>query len=838
MKYRCCQFIFAVLLFAITFQGKTEENVTLSNQTLNKISENINFDWKFIRLNLESKQHNDSFRDSIDLPPQQQWRDVQLPHDWSIEDLPNGNSPFSPDSEDLYDTGYTVGGVGWYKKTFTLPKASKRKAAILLFDGVYMDAKVFVNGQLAIEQYYGYTAFWSDIGKFLNWGTENEILVKVTNAHKNSRWYSGSGIYRTVSLDFKPQTHLTTWGTSVTTPKVSAQRAEIKVKTLLKTQQAAQKPTQQNTPLHLTQRIYAPNQQLVAEITKELKPNTSQDEQSFLLTTPELWGTTTPALYRLHQVLSRAGNTLDENITTFGIRSISADANNGFLLNGQPVLLKGMNIHHDHYMLGAAAYADAEERRVKLILDAGYNAIRASHNPPSSAFLDAADKHGLLVINEVFDSWNRKKWDHDNDYSKRFKQDWQKDLTNFVLRDRNHPSIIMWSLGNEIPEQGEPIGTDTAKMLADYTRQLDPTRPTTVGANMSGEFADSYVNQFDIVGYNYQEFNYESDHKREPKRVMYGSETYANKAFEYWQYVEKHPYIIGDFVWTGWDYLGEASIGWTGYKEGWKGIGEYPWHLAYCGEIDALGFKRPTAYYRDVLWNTGQNKLSMFVKSPFPTFTSEQPSTNYLYWVQEDLHPSWQWPGYEQQPLEVTVFSRYPKVALMLNGKIIGTKKVSVETEYMTTFTVPYQAGELSVIGYIGDKAQETRSLYSTSSPSRIELSANVDKIDADGQSLVFITAKLFDQNNRPIYHRADDLRLNFNVTGPGQLIGIGNADPMSVESFQSNTRTTFNGRLIAVVRGDRNTEGAISITASVDVKESKDYSITPTSVVVSLSKE
>ena len=791
-------------VFLLTLTGC--QALEKEDDALSVISDEINFDWQFTLTDLSIDELNKAKAVS--------WRQVQLPHDWSIEDLPGTNSPFTKDSDDVYDTGYTLGGTGWYKKTITLPENANPTSAILLFDGVYMDSSVYVNGKLVNKHFYGYTAFWLDIGEYLNWAAENTLLVKVNNPHKNSRWYSGSGIYRTVSLTFKPTTHIATWGTKVTTPIVSAQKAQIHVSTKL----TVQSPTQPSSnELTLTNDIFSPDNQLVQSTSQTVTSDNNNPAQELELAQPQLWTPQTPALYRLKQTLTSKGKIIDQTETTFGIRSVALDPKRGFLLNDQVVLLKGMNLHHDHYMLGAAAYKTAEQRRVKRILDAGYNAVRASHNPPSKVFLQAADEQGLLIINEVFDSWNRKKWDHINDYSKRFTNDWKKDLTLFIERDYNHPSVIMWSMGNEIPEQTEALGATTAKMLTDHVKTLDTSRPTTVGANTSGKIADPYFQPFDAAGYNYQEFNYLPDHQRSPNRIMYGSETYSYRAFEYWQYVKEHPFVIGDFVWTGWDYLGEASIGWAGYGAGWKGIGGYPWNLAYCGEIDVLGYKRPAAYYRDVLWQTGKNKLSVFVKSPYPSFAPQPDTSRYLYWVQEDIHPSWNWAGYEGQSVQVVVFSAYPEVELLLNGKSIGKQPVSEQTEYKARFEVPYQSGELTVVGYENGKAVEQNSLYTTTEPKHIKLTAETTEVQADGQSLVYITAELLGGNNRKIYHTEQDLELTFQVSGAGNLIGIGNGNPVSVESFQRNKRKTFNGRLVAVIRSNRNETGVINVTVTAE---------------------
>jgi len=809
--------LWGLLLLSTLAFANASENLSIKTA--------MNADWRFTHSDnsvLEPRVFSSTFDDSS-------WQRVNLPHDWSIKNIAGTNSPFNKHAPDKYDTGYTQGGIGWYRKHITVNKALNDHRAILEFGGIYMNSAVYVNGHHAGGQHYGYTSFWLDISPYLHHGDDNIIVVKVNNNHLNSRWYSGSGIYRPVTLTFKPKLHLKHWGTAITTPVVNEKYAQVNISSEL-TVPASMVNIEIKQPITLTLQLRDQDDRLVVQTTKilssanlssanlslvKLTKKTLNVSHQFVVNSPILWSPTQPKLYTLTQILSYNGAVKERTQTPFGIRSLSFSAQHGFSINGESLLLKGMNVHHGNYLLGAEAHRDAEVRKVKRILSAGYNAVRTAHNPPSQAFLTAADSLGLLVINEVFDAWNKPKWDHKNDYSSRFKQDWQQELTNFIERDRNHPSVIMWSVGNEIPEQNDQVGADSAAMLTAFATTLDNSREITIGANTSGEKSDPYLKNFNIVGYNYQQMNYQSDHQRFPKRVMYGSETYSNKAFGYWRYVEKYPYIIGDFVWTGWDYLGEAAIGWTGYGPQWQGLGGYPWTLAYCGEMDALGFKRPSGYYRDVLWKTGNNKLSVFVHSPIPSLPADQYADGYLDWVQPDLHPSWSWPSAAGKVLAVEIYSVFDSVELFLNGNSLGKQATSIKTEYKAHYQVPYEAGQLKAVGYIKGVASEESILTTAGRPSEIRLNAESNTINADGQSLVYITGTLFDEQGQRVYHWDDDLAINFSVAGVGQLLALGNANPRSAQGFTNGVRDTFRGRVVAVVQSIAGKTGTITLTAS-----------------------
>lgn len=770
----------------------------------------LNQDWLFHKGSVPDAQCID-FNDA-------DWRRVSVPHDWSIEDLAPEQSPFDPCALGAHNTGYTVGGTAWYRKHFTLDADHQDMCVYVHFDGVYMNADVWINGTHIGNHPYGYTAFWYDVTPHVRFGADNILAVEVKNEGVNSRWYSGSGIYRPVWLTIVNSLHIDPWGSFISTPQVSADAAQVHVRTELRNDSG------QKTQITLLSRVVDPNGRIVAE-TKSPAGNALAFDQRMMIERPSLWSPDNPVLYSVSQEVIVADKVVDRRRTSFGIRSIELDADHGFRLNGRSVLLKGQCMHHDNYMLGAAAYPRAEERRVEIARAAGYNAVRCAHNPPSSAFLNACDRLGILVIDEAFDQWAQKK--NKQDYHLYFNDWWQRDIESMVLRDRNHPSVIMWSIGNEVPEQRSEKGAEIAAKLVAHIKTLDETRPITIGANMAGPAGDALFANLDVVGYNYQLADYTSDHNRVPDRIMFASESFSRDAFDYWAQVETQAHVIGDFVWTGWDYLGEASIGWTGYKPNWSGTGPYPWHLAYCGEIDACGFKRPAAYYRDVLWKTGQNTISAFVKSPIPSLPGQDPN-NKLFWCHPDIHPSWTWPGHEGRDLEVVIYSTCDQVELFLNGQSLGSKPTGRDTKYTATWQVPYHPGELKAVGYQDSRIQSTWTLKTAGPATRLNLTTDRSTIKADGQDLAYVTVEVLDDQDIRV-PQADHL-INFRVEGPGVLAGVGNGKPYGTESFQKPYRTAFEGRCLAILKSTKQA-GVVTLTATAE-------GLAPDSVIIRIQEQ
>ena len=524
-----------------------------------------------------------------------------------------------------------------------------------------------------------------------------------------------------------------------------------------------------------------------------LRPIASYEfNQDFILKNPQLWSTEKATRYTAVTYVYQNTKLIDSIKTKFGIRTLSFDVVNGFRLNGKTLKLKGGCFHNDNGPLGSKAYDRAEERKVELMKASGFNSIRCSHNPPSTAFLDACDRLGILVMDEAFDAWEEGKMPYD--YHLYFNKWWKKDVESMVLRDRNHPCIILWSIGNEIPERATAEGATTARMLAGFVRQLDSSRPVTSAVNSVNEETDPYFEALGVTGYNYAMDHYESDHKRQPQRIMCGTESFPLEAFENWMAVIDHPWVIGDFVWTGFDYIGEASIGWRGYPQD-KNF--YPWNIAFCGDIDVCGWKRPQSYYRDVLWK--ENQISVFVKPLKPSFEPNPKRAPWSKWHSPDVVANWNWKGHENDSMEVSVYSSCPQVELFLNGKSLGKKATGRFNKYMATWQVAYQPGELKAVGYDGRKKINSAELHSAGEPAHIKLMADRTNIKADGQDLSYVTVELTDDKG---YRNPDaENLLKFEIEGAGSIAGVGNANPISVESFQQPQRKAWLGRCLVIVK-------------------------------------
>lgn len=747
---------------------------------------------------------NESYEDS-------KWKKVDLPHDWSIEDLPGTSSPFTQSAISQVGGGFTIGGTAWYRKSFTVPVTQKGKRLIIQFDGVYMNSTVFINGHDLGTHPYGYTSFWYDITDKIKFGQKNIIAVEVKNEGQNTRWYSGSGIYRHVWLKVTDPVHIAQWGTFITTPDVNTKAAKVNIKTNVVNETAA------DQKVKLVTKILDQKNVIIATVQAEESIKAGalfEFKKDIDIANPELWSCESPTLYTAVTEIYADGKLADEERTNFGIRKISFDTENGFQLNGKTVKLKGGCVHNDNGPLGSKTYDRAEERKVELLKASGFNAIRCAHNPPAPALLAACDRLGMLVIDEAFDAWKYGK--NPYDYHLYFNDWWKKDITSMVTRDYNHPSIIMWSIGNEVQEKGTPEGAQTAKLLANYTRELDATRVVTSAVNDIREDKDPYFAALDVSGYNYavnsyghEASTYEADHKRIPGRIMFGTESFPLESFGNWMEVTDHPYVLGDFVWTSFDYIGEASIGWLGYPQG---TSFFPWNLAYCGDIDICGWKRAQSYYRDALWK--ENQLSIFVSSPKPSFALNPKTASWSKWNWYDVVADWNWKGYENKPLTVNVYSSCPQVELFLNNRSLGKKETNRATRFTATWDVPYQPGELKAIGYDGDKKVNTSILRTAGEPSEIKLSADRTKLKANNQDLSYITVELTDPKGN-LNPRANNL-VHFKVEGPGTIAGVGNANPESVESDQLPQRKAWRGKCLVIIKSTGKA-GDIILKASAD---------------------
>lgn len=728
------------------------------------------------------------------------WRHVTVPHDWSIADKPDGSPPFDRDAKSGQDSGYLPGGIGWYRRHLVLDASEAARTVLIDFEAIYMDADLWINGVHVAKHHYGYTAFTLDLTGKVHAG-DNVIAIRVDHADPSSRWYAGSGIIRPATLELLAPVHVDPGSVYVTTPVATAESGRVLARMAIVNGSA------KSQEVDVVVRVVSPDGTTVAEERRKttLAPHARiDDEASLAVRSPALWSPDSPNLYVLEQSVRTQEGVVDTRRTRFGMRSITVDAVNGLRINGKKVVLRGGNIHHDNYMLGAAGFPDADARKVALMKAAGYNAIRSAHNPASQATLDAADELGMLIVDEAFDAWSKDK--KSMDYARFFEDDWQADLDSLVRSGRNHPSVLLWSIGNEIPEQGTAAGIETARRMVAHVRRLDATRPVTQAVSTGGRQSDGQFAVLDVAGYNYHAHEFADDHQRFPERVMFTSESTSKDAFAYSRYVETMPWVLGDFVWTAVDYLGETGIGWMGYSQDWQKLGPYPWHLAYCGEIDATGRKRPAAFYREVLWKTGIDPISVFVRQP--PGTEDLPDRHlfpitppHLDWSLDDVHPSWTWPGQEGKPQEVLVYAEYPEVELFLNGKSLGRKAVGVDTQYKATYQVPYAPGRLLAIGYRDGQPAGRWELRTEGEPAAARLSLNQTQFRANGEDLAYLTVELIDADGVPIYAQDHDRDVTVHVDGAGTLAGIGNGDPHDASSFQSGRRRTFHGRVVAAIK-------------------------------------
>ena len=785
-----CNVILILFILMSCSPGQKQEQLNTGRKQL------FDFNWKFFPGDTASAK----LRDFNDLA----WRNLDLPHDWSIEGRiapknPTGNAG-----------GFFPTGIGWYRKTFKVPEEWKGKNISIYFEGVYMNSEVFINGKSLGIHPYGYTSFSYNLSPYLDYGKENVIAVRVDNSQQvNCRWYSGSGIYRHVWMLVTDLVHVANWGVDISTSDVSPQKATVQVKILVKNETTSPQNVVVKT------RLFDSNNKPVGNnYTKvELAANSEKEiNQPISVSNPLRWTPETPNLYSAQIQVTKDKQIVDDTKTNFGIRSIEFTAENGFQLNGKTVKINGGCVHHDNGCLGSAAFNRAEERKIELLKAAGFNAVRTSHNPPSEAFLNACDRLGLLVIDEAFDGWREGK--NKYDYSMYFDKWWKRDLEAMVLRDRNHPSIIMWSIGNEIYERKEPAAVEIAGMMVNTIKTIDTTRPVTSAMTTwdnDWKVFDPLMAVHDVCGYNYQLFRAPADHKRVPSRVIVNTESYPGNAFNIWKMVSENNYIIGDFVWTAMDYLGESSIGRWYYPgdipgEHWQGD-FFPWHGAYCGDIDLTGWRKPISHYRSMLYNENE-KLYMAVREPNPE-NGEIKITGWAVWPTWE---SWTWPGYEGKDIKVEIYSRYPNVRLYLNDKLIGEQETTGDHQFKAIFSVPYSPGTIKAVGVENDNEIETTTLKTSGEAAKIKLTADRNEILADGQDLSFVTVEIID-NNGIIQPNANN-RLTFNVEGEGAIAGVGNADIRDTDPYVGNTRKAWKGRAQVVIKSTHKS-GQVRLTVS-----------------------
>ena len=727
---------------------------------------------------------------------------VDLPHDWDIFEGPNSGKGATGTGG-----GWFEAGKGEYRKRFTIDNGQltiDNSLVKLHFEGVYQKAEVYVNGQKAGQHHYGYTPFTVDVTPYINKVKKqvNEVVVKVDNSQQpNCRWYSGSGIYRHVWLETMPALHIAENGVFVTTPEVNADKAKVQVVVTVQNESQADR----NATV-----VVGGAQLMVAVKAGESKTvNTT-----IFVNNPRLWSPESPTLYEAKVELKENGTTIDNATAKYGIRTFSFDAERGFMLNGKKVLINGACVHHDDGVLGARAFDDAEIRKVRQMKEAGFNLIRTSHNPTTRAFLDACDSIGVLVIDEAFDGWRTQK--NPYDYSTVIDSCFRQDIHAMVLRDRNHPSVISWSIGNEVIERKDIRVVYTARQMKKAIHEYDTTRPVTEALcawDRDWEIYDPHAEVLDVAGYNYMIFKHASDHERDPKRVIWQTESYPRDAFRNWAVANDFPYVVGDIVWTGLDYLGESGIGRNYYKgeregESWIEGGQPEWHGAPCGDVDITGWRKPISHYRQLLWSNlspltslTSPLLYMAVKEP-NGYHGEIHTTMWSVWPTWE---SWTWPGWEGKPVDVEVYTHQPEVKLYLDDQLIGTKQVSRETEFKAVFSVPYKTGTLRA-----EAGGKSVTLKTAGEPARLRLTSDRTVMTADGQSLTFVTIEVVDKDGTPVPEAA--IPCEAIVKGAGNLLAFASADLKDTEPYTSPRVKTWKGRALLVVRSTQK-KGSVNVT-------------------------
>ena len=762
---------------------------------------------------------------------------VSLPHDGMI------GTPASPGAPAQADMGYFTGGLGSYTRYVTIPREWENCCVTLQFDGAMMNAAVEVNGSRAALQHYGYAPFTVDLTGLVEYGAENRITVNVnTSMQPNSRWYTGSGLYRGVRLLYGPKVHIAPDGIFAMTREVSDGTAFLEVRTEIRNAGGRNCLAEAEAVL-----VKEGSEEIAGSGKQVIQVNAGTAETArirFTVDDPLLWSAEEPNLYRVRVRVTDLGEfrthfepdeeqTVDEASVLFGIRTITADARRGLRINGKPVKLKGGCLHHDNGLLGAVSLYEAEARKVRKLKEVGFNAVRTAHNPPSAALIEACDRLGMYVFDEAFDAWGIAK--RGGDYSQFFADCWEKDLTAFIRRDRSHPSVVLWSTGNEIPERGGlNDGYRLAARLAETVRSLDGTRPVSngicsfwsglddrmaEGQNQAQNAGDGrellwekgtepFAAGLDVVGYNYMEDLYEKDHELYPERVILGSENFPKEIGFRWPLVERLPYVIGDFTWTAWDYLGEAGIGKAVRLEKGDPLLEkgpwalmpqtaspFPWRCANDADYDITGRMLPQGAYRSVVW--GSPETHLFSYRPEEYGKEELISM----WGFPGVQACWNFEGQEGKPVELLVFSAAEEIEVFVNGESAGRKAVSRERPLPRSvrFETVYRPGRVEAVSYTDGKEVSRAALETAGRPAGIRLTPEKTAMKADGHDLVYVNVDIVDLEGRTVPDA--ETALLAEVSGCGNLAGFGTGNPVTDEDYTEGKTVTYRGRAQAVVR-------------------------------------
>jgi len=817
--------------------------------------EDFNYSWKF-NLGDQSNAFEVNYDD-------ENWKTLNVPHDWSIE------KGYKKEGETASSTGFVSGGIGWYRKTFILNQEDKEKHISILFDGVYNNSSVWINGQFLGKRPYGYSSFSYNLTDYLNFDGENVIAVKVDRtAYVDSRWYTGSGIYRKVRLIKKSKLYIEQWGVQITTPEVSSEKAIVSINTNIKNEV-------KNSNLSLSYSVLDESGKEVTskkiDIGDELDVIASEIE----IKNPQLWSTEKGNLYQLKVSLFQGENLLDNTTETFGIRTFNFDAQKGFFLNGKKLKIKGVNLHHDAGAVGSAVPKGVWEYRVDQLKSIGVNAIRFAHNPHSVELLEVCDKKGILVMNEAFDEWHlpkdkSKTYLGDNaaskeaskSYSEVFKEWSERDLKDLIKRDFNHPSVFMWSIGNEIEwtfphysktfddvngksgAQGyeyipiydekrikeafdknitdDPL-VKTAKQLVTWVKEIDTSRPVTCGSVLpSVGMASGYGTSVDVFGYNYRASDYDVAHRAYPELKILGTENWGN--YQEWKSINERDFVSGIFVWTGFAYLGEA--------------GPWPRKGLNISLFDFAGFKTPRGHFYETLWKeepkiymvttpASESEFSFTEKDgwKFDMQLTPPPVWNMLRrWEWYKVYPKWKYSLDEK--VIVQAYTNCEESELFLNGTSLGKQKLAnvIETDHILKWLVPYVDGELKIVGYNdGKKVDEYILNTHKDEVAEIDISSTKTMLNADGYDISVITVKLLDENRNQIID--EDKEVTFNISGPATNIGIDNGWEMNIQSHKANTIVTHEGKAIVIIKSTKE-KGEIIISASVQDITSGDLKI------------
>ncbi|MDN4616356.1 glycoside hydrolase family 2 TIM barrel-domain containing protein [Leifsonia sp. F6_8S_P_1B] len=780
---------------------------------------------------------------------------ITLPHDAMITET---RSPHTPNG---HNTGYYPGGIYRYTKRFIAPPEWQDQHPTLEFEGVYHRSRVFVNGVLAGGRPSGYALFHVPLGTHLRFGEENVIEVVANNDDMpNSRWYTGSGIYRPVHLLTGGPVRVLPTGLRATTLSADAEQATVAVSV------AVENGTSDATEAEVVVTLNRKGREVASGRARVPVDGfgTGTATAEIGIGHPALWSPDDPNLYQVHATVTVDSAIQDEVVDSIGIRTVTVDAEHGLRINGQVTKLRGACVHHDHGILGAVTLDQAEDRRARLLKSAGFNAIRTAHNPSARALLAAADRHGLLVMEEFTDVWTRAKTTHD--YATDFEEWHERDLEAMVANAYNHPSVIMYSIGNEIAETGQPSGIELNRRLVDMLRSADSTRPITNGVNpflnllapsdekhtaqltksaepddekgsggpsgrslitvlnllmsvmqkvtpiiVRRKFTDSKIREvmdmLDVAGYNYGGARYVQDAKRYPEKPIVGTETGPGQLAQNWPLVESHPQIIGDFVWTGWDYLGEAGIGTIRYNDRPRLFSPWPGHLAGTSNFDITGHRQTQTYINEIIWGLRSDPY-IAVR---PVDHARDKRTPSLFRATDAIR-SWSWDGFEGTPATVEVYARAARVTLELDGAPVSRGRR--HGDLLTTFRVPFRPGTLTARTY-DEKGKEIGSdeLRSADADLRLNVSANTDGFVADGQSLLYLPIELTDSAG--MVKPTADRTVTVSIDGPA-VLAFGSAAPSSSERFTENTHSTFQGRAMAVLRATRE-PGAVTVTISAN---------------------